>query len=48
MNGDRSPNCDNHIRILNTIRNEQLYVNELVSQYNSITDNMKRNAIYRT
>jgi len=41
MNGDQSQNCENHIYILNTLRNEQYFVNQLVRQYNTIMENMK-------
>jgi len=41
MNGDSSENCENHIQILNILRDEQFYENELVGQYVRIIDNMK-------
>jgi len=41
MNDNRSPNCEVHIRIINLLREEQYYVNQLVSQYKTIIDNMK-------
>ena len=41
LNGDQSEYCDKHIRILNTLRNEQYYENNLAVQYYNIIDNME-------
>jgi hypothetical protein len=41
MNRDKSNNCDIHIRIINTLRNEQYFVKEMAVQYTSIVENMQ-------
>jgi hypothetical protein len=41
MNRDKSNNCDVHIRIINTLRNEQYFVKEMAVQYTSIVENMQ-------
>ena len=41
MNDNRSPNCEVHTRIINLLREEQYYVNQLVSQFKTIMDNME-------